>query len=155
MDTIGYLSRGLNRSRTCRLVIILLTLLSLAAILGAYGPHPNVRTLWTYTSTLHQSFVNTTSQPWQLKRPIVNAGSKEANASSSAVLYEPSKSDDFERPEKPDDGFPSEYSMLDGVKVSPPAPPADADNYLAICKQRRPGKNSPSTLSLPRVQGTH
>ena len=149
MTSLGYLGRGLSRSKTYRLLaLILLTVLSLVVIRVVYGPHPNFRTLWTYTSTIHQSFVNTTSQPWQLKKPIFSFGSKDANTSSSAVIYEPSKSDDFELPEKSDTEFPSEYSIVDGVKVSPPAPPADTDNYVAICKQQRPPKQ-PSYCLFP------
>lgn len=54
MDSLGYLGRGLSRSKTYRLfVILLLTVLSLVVIVVVYGPHPNVRTLWTYTSTIH------------------------------------------------------------------------------------------------------
>ena len=154
MDSLGYRGRGLNRSRIYRLIVILLTVLSLVILFGVYGPHPNVHTLWTYTSTIHQSFVNTTSQPWQLKKPIFNFGSKEVNTSSSAVVYDPSDSDDFGLPEKTDNRFPSKYSMVDGVKVSPPAPPADTDNYLAICKHQRPAKKAPPTLSL-RGQATY
>ena len=126
------LGRGLSRSKTYRLLaLILLTVLSLVVV---YGLHPNVRTLWTYTTAIHQSFANTTSQSWQWKRPIFNFGSKDANTSSSAAIYEPSRSDGFELPEKGDSELPSEYSIIDGVKVSPPAPPADTDNYVAICK---------------------
>ena len=138
MTSLGISGRGLSRSKTYRLLA--LTLLIVLSLVVVYGLHPNVRTLWTYTTTIHQSFVNTTSQPWQLKKPIFNFGSKDANTSSSAVIYEPSKSDDFELPEKSDTEFPSEYSILDGVKVSPPAPPADTDKYVAICKQQRPPK---------------
>ena len=46
MDSLGYLSRGLNRSKTYRLLVILLvTVLSLVVIVAVYGPRPNVRTL--------------------------------------------------------------------------------------------------------------
>ena len=146
MASLGFSGRGLSRSKTYRLLaLILLTVLSLIVV---YSPHPNVGTLWTYTTTIHQSFVNTTSQPWQLKKSIFDFGSKDANTSSSALIYEPSKSDDFELPEKSDTEFPFEYSILDGVKVSPPAPPADTDNYVAICKQQRPPKQ-PSDCLFP------
>lgn len=123
----GFLGRVFNRSKTYRLIILVLTFISLIVIFGAYGPHPDVGSFWTYTSTLHQSFVNTTSQPWQLKKPIFNFGSQETNTSSSTLI-------DEHPAEKTDNESPSEYSMLDGIKVSPPAPPADTDNYLAICK---------------------
>lgn len=130
MDAIpGFLGRVFNRSKTYRLIILLLTVISLIVIFGAYGPHPDASTFWTYTSTLHQSFVNTTSQPWQLKKPIFHFGSEETNTSRPTLIDEYSDSDDVI-----DNESPSEYSMLDGIKVSPPAPPADTDNYLAICK---------------------
>ena len=134
MDPI--LGRVFNRSRTYRLVIILLfAIISLIVIFGAYGAHADVGTIWTYTSRIHQSFVNTTTQPWQLKRPIFNFASQETNESTSDFVYKHSNS---EPPEKTDDESPADFSMLDGIKVSPPAPPADTDNYLAICKEQRP-----------------
>ena len=140
MDAIrGSLGRVFNRSKIYRLIILLLTVISLIVIFGAYSPlsHPNVGTLWTYTSTLHQSFRNTTSEPWRLKKPIFNFNSQETNTSSSTLVDlvdEHSSSDDTKPPEKTDNASPSEYSVLDGIKVSPPAAPADTDNYLAICK---------------------
>ena len=144
MDAVrGFLGRAFNRSKINRLSILLLTIISLLIIFGAYGllPHPHVGTLWSYTSRLHQSFRNTTSQPWQLKKPIFNFGSPETNTSSS-TLVEPTdehrSSDDTKPPEKIDYASPSEYTMLDGIKVSPPAAPADTDNYLAICKYSDP-----------------
>ena len=115
-------------------MILVLTVISLIVIFGTYGPRPDVGRFWTYTSTLHHSFVNTTTQPWQLKRPIFNFGSQETNTSSSTLIDEHSNSDDTRPSEKTDNASPSEYSMLDGIKVSPPAPPADTDNYVAICK---------------------
>ena len=140
MDAIrGFFGRVFNRSKTYRLIILLLTVISLIVIFGAYGPlpHPDVGTLWNYTSTFHQSFRNTTSQPWQLKKPIFNFDSQETNTSSLTLVDlvdEHSSSDDIKPSEETDNAFPSEYSMLDGIKVSPPAAPADTDNYLAICK---------------------
>lgn len=125
-----------------RLIFIApLIVISLVFILGAYRyssdppPSPNVGAPWHYFPRPQHLCANSKTHAGQSKDLLVHADSQEHDELSLTSLNvhkdtKGAKSEDIEK------AIPSEFSLVDGTRVSPPAPAADTDEYLAICKWR-------------------
>ena len=111
----------------------------LVLILGAYRytshppQPPDVGGFWHLSSRPQQSHTDSKTRPGQLGEVEVSADEQDDDQMSPSEWKEYDENKDS-HPEENDEGNSSGFSLVDGVKVSPPAPPADTDEYLAICK---------------------
>ena len=118
MGAMEKLTRLPNRFSTCCLILVPLTVTFFLILIATYGPHPAVNSFWPQIHRPQQSFDDSKAQ---LEEPegagvISDIDQQKDRTSIESQTYKPSEKLDFR------------------IKVSPPAPPADLEEYLAICK---------------------
>lgn len=127
---MGAMERSFNRLNICRIIIIfIITVTIIIFAIGAYGPPSDAGTFWTHVPRPHQCYTKSKTHLAQSEGLIADVGDVVPSFA------------------KPDHKPAPESTMVDGVKVSPPAPPADDHEYLAICELyiRSPFYNFTST----------
>ena len=124
-----------------RLILVApLMVISLVLIFGVYryGPHspppPNVSTVWQFFPRPQHSHANFTTHAWQSGDLLVHTDPQDDERLSPTQTNVHSDSKNVESADT-DSEIPSESSLIDGIRVTPPPPAADTGEYLAICKR--------------------
>ena len=145
-ENMGKAADGFHPKRV--IIIIPLTVIILIFVLGAYAPQETAGSFWSSIPRPYHSRLDNKTQPVQLQSLLVKISTHENNTLTTTQLNE-TDNDGFGSVPKTFDGSNPEFSMVDSMKVSPPAPPADTDEYLAICKHNaRPASFSPIILLI-------
>ena len=114
--------------------------ISLVLILGVYrySPHPpsppNVGTFWQFFPRPQHSYAESNTHAGEAGDVVVHADPQDEDRLSPPQLNVHSDSQNIDA-EDTDNKISSGLSLVDGIRVTPPPPPADTEEYLAICKR--------------------
>ena len=127
------LAKALFRCSTHRIIVIgTLTVTTLLIILsGAFGTYPKAGTLCAQVPRPFRAPSSSRIGPLNSNDLVVDIGApKNISTSAQDSAFNDTRSELDEPKPKPESA-----SALDGsTRVFPPAPPADTEEYLAICK---------------------